>query len=80
MKYFIRLVAQFATQTPTTDPSNYTDDELKNGKDGIWQCGESSNPEVFGTSFVCGGECGSSSRRRRDLSGKYFYMKLNPCE
>jgi len=71
MKYFVRSLVNFGTtHVPSRDPSSYSDEELRNGVDGIWQCGESDNPDVFGKKYRCGGACHSDeARRRRALGG-----------
>ena len=79
MKYFIVRMntrgTNLVTNSPLlSDPSQYTEEELRNNKDGIWQCGESTNPEVFGNDFVCGTQCDGSPvrRKRRAIEGKIF--------
>jgi len=76
MKYFIRALADFGTtHAPSREPSSYSDAELTNGVDGIWQCGESENPDVFGKKYRCGGACHSDeARRRRALGGTDGYI------
>ena len=83
MKYFVRSLVQFGTsEVPSRDPSSYSDIELKDGVDGIWQCGESENPNVFEKKYRCGGACHSEQTRRRralggnDLFGCYFLFDI----
>ena len=76
VKYYIVKLDTSGTNDVTSfplpsDPSKYTEEELRNNKDGIWQCGESVNPGVFGNDFVCGSQCdgGVGRRRKRDIEG-----------
>ena len=64
-----------------SNPSLYTDEELRNNEDGIWQCGESGNPDIIGNDFTCGTPCDGSKRKRRAIEGLeilifylYFYF------
>uniref|UniRef100_A0A7M5X729 Cadherin domain-containing protein n=2 Tax=Clytia hemisphaerica TaxID=252671 RepID=A0A7M5X729_9CNID len=65
VKYFIKKLSRYdATEVPSTNPSTYTDQQLKNNIDGIWQCGESSNPNSFEQTFTCGTSCAGARKRR----------------
>lgn len=73
MKYFIVKLDTSGTNDVRSfpllsDPSKYTDEELRNNKDGIWQCGESVNPDVFDKEFTCGSTC-VGERKRRAIEG-----------
>ena len=70
VKYFIKKLESYdATEVPSRQPSSYTDQQLKNNVDGIWQCGESTNPDTFGQPFTCGTTC-AGARKRRAIEGE----------